>query len=116
MLEYLTPNTFGLVIVHPKGSSSPYLWFFVPKNLKSYNREYLDPLGQCSSLRLKEHRAFDFVIAIGVGCELCLMQAKSIGAHFRLSLSLSKCMYVCMYIYVCMYVCVSVCMYVCLHM
>ena len=32
--------------VYPKGPSSPYLWLLVPKKaLKSYNREYLDPLG-----------------------------------------------------------------------
>ena len=38
----------------PKDPNSPYLWFLVPKKaLKSYNREYLDPLGQ--GLRTQGH-------------------------------------------------------------
>ena len=36
---------------YPKGPSSPYLWFLIPKKaLKSYNREYFGPSG--SALRL----------------------------------------------------------------
>ena len=39
-----------VVISSPKGPSTPYLWFLIPKTaLKSYCKEYVDPLGRVIS-------------------------------------------------------------------
>ena len=36
---------YKVLLLNPKGPSSPYLWFLVPKKArKFYNREHLDPL------------------------------------------------------------------------
>ena len=49
----------------PKDPNSPYLWFLVPKKaLKSYNREYLDPLG---------------IFSLGLGFRVMPTYSRSVG-------------------------------------
>ena len=50
---FITEKASNAPNCNPKGPSSFYLWFLIPKKaLQSYNREYLDPLGKLLGLLL----------------------------------------------------------------